>query len=259
MNKINKEIKDLLDKELEYRDHYAELSYDKPDPLLVASRYKDESVVLLCALYGYGKASLIVKFLETLNFDLLNESDETIKKELDSHYYRFQNSEDIISSFIALKRLKQQESLNTIFVEAYKKENNILEGIDRLIKTIQNAYPHNSQGYKFLLSSPLKRDKKGKIKLIGNSPYKRWNMFLRWVIRDDNLDLGLWQGIDKQDLILPLDTHTFNVSKRLGLLTRKTYDLKSAVEITEKLKVFDKKDPIKYDFVLYRIGQEKLI
>ncbi|MGB5791469.1 DUF2400 family protein, partial [Poseidonibacter sp.] len=73
------------------------------------------------------------------------------------------------------------------------------------------------------------------------------------------LDMGLWSGIDKKDLLLPLDTHTFKVSQKLGLLTRKTYDLKSAILITEKLREFDDADPIKYDFALYRIGQEKIL
>ena len=84
-------------------------------------------------------------------------------------------------------------------------------------------------------------------------------MFLRWMVRSDELDLGLWNGVNKKDLILPLDTHTFKVSQKLGLLNRKTYDLKSALEITSALKKFDINDPIKYDFALYRIGQEKIL
>ena len=84
-------------------------------------------------------------------------------------------------------------------------------------------------------------------------------MFLRWMVRNDNLDMGLWKSVNKKDLILPLDTHTFKVSQKLGLLTRKTYDLKSAVLITEKLREFDPLDPIKYDFAIYRLGQEKLL
>ena len=84
-------------------------------------------------------------------------------------------------------------------------------------------------------------------------------MFLRWMVRDDNIDMGLWSGINRADLIMPLDTHTFNVSKKLGLLERKTYDLQAAIELTETLKGFDKEDPLKYDFAIYRIGQEKLI
>ena len=253
------DIKKLLDKEVSSRNSDDELSYDKPDPLLVASRYKDESIILLCALFAYGKASLIVKFLDSLDFSLLNESEEVIEKELQNHYYRFQNKTDVITAFKAFRRIKQEDSLNNIFVDAYKKEENVLEGIDALIKKIKTVNPHVSQGYTFLISNEFKRDKQGAIKEIGNAPYKRWNMFLRWMVRRDELDLGLWKGIDKKDLVLPLDTHTFKVSQKLGLLNRKTYDLKSALEITAKLKEFDSSDPIKYDFALYRIGQESIL
>ncbi|AXH15391.1 TIGR02757 family protein [Malaciobacter mytili] len=252
-------IKELLDNEVCTRNQDCELTYDKPDPLLVASRYKDEYIILLCALFAYGKASLIVKFLDSLDFSLLEQSEQEINKALDSFYYRFQNSEDIKTIFKTFKRLKQMDSLNNLFLSAYKKENNVLEGIDFLIKKIYEVSNYNSQGFTFLVSSAFKRDKNNNIKEIGNAPYKRWNMFLRWMVRNDSLDLGLWSGINKSDLILPLDTHTFQVSQKLGLLNRKTYDLKSALLVTEKLKEFDNNDPIKYDFALYRIGQEKII
>ncbi len=258
MTKKDKEIKELLDNEVLNRNNNHELSYDKPDPLLVASRYKDEYIILLCALFAYGKASLIVKFLDTLDFSLLDKSEEEIDDKLENFYYRFQNSEDIKTIFKTFGKMKKEESLNNIFLEGYKKNNCVLEGLDSLINKIHQIANYRSQGFTFLVSSPLKRDKEGKIKYIGNAPYKRWNMFLRWMVRKDELDLGLWNRIDKKDLILPLDTHTFKVSLKLGLLKRKTYDLKSAIEITEKLKSFNKKDPIKYDFALYRIGQEKL-
>ena len=84
-------------------------------------------------------------------------------------------------------------------------------------------------------------------------------MFLRWMVRNDNLDMGLWTKVDKKDLILPLDTHTFKVSQKLGLLDRKSYDLKSAIIITQELKKLDPQDPIKYDFAIYRLGQEGII
>lgn len=259
MTTEDKKIKELLDKEVSQRNNNTELNYDKPDPLMVASRYDDEFIILLCALFAYGNAKLIVKFLDSLDFSLLERSDEIIDKELNNHYYRFQNAQDIKTVFKIFKRLKNQDSLNSIFVNAYKKDNNILEGIDALIQKIHNTSNHKSQGFTFLISSPFKRDKLGSIKELGNAPYKRWNMFLRWMVRDDNLDLGLWSGINKKDLILPLDTHTFKVSQKLGLLDRQSYDLKSALLITEKLKEFDKFDPIKYDFSLYRIGQEKIL
>ncbi|RXJ96113.1 TIGR02757 family protein [Malaciobacter molluscorum] len=253
------DIKKLLDSEVCNRNNNCELSYDKPDPLLVASRYKDEYAILLCALFGYGKASLIVKFLDSLDFTLLTQNEKIIDKELNNYYYRFQNSIDIKMIFKTFRRLKQIDSLNNIFFDAYKKENNILEGIDALIEIIYKVANYNSQGFTFLVSNRLKRDKTQTIKYIGNAPYKRWNMFLRWMVRRDNLDLGLWEKIDKKDLLIPLDTHTFKVSQKLKLLNRKTYDLMSVVQLTNKLKEFDKTDPVKYDFALYRIGQEKLI
>ncbi len=252
-------IKELLDKEVNARNSIFELNYDRPDPLIVARRYKDEYVILLCTLFAYGNANLIVKFLDSFDFSLLEKDEKTIDKALDRFYYRFQSSDDIKVIFKTFSKMKKEYSLEDLFFSGYKKEENVLEGIDKMIQEIHNIASYSSQGFKFLVSSPFKRDKKGFIKDIGNAPYKRWNMFLRWMVRDDNLDLGLWKKVNKKDLILPLDTHTFKVSQKLGLLNRKTYDLKSAILITQKLKEFDKNDPIKYDFALYRIGQEKIL
>lgn len=247
----------MLDKEVQARNHQNELCCNKPDPLMVAKKYNDEYISLICALFAYGNANKIVEFLTSLDFSLLKCSEEIIKKELQHHYYRFQNSSDISSFFIAIRRLQQIDSLENIFKKGYDKESNILEGISSIIQSVLEVYEYYSEGYKFLVGTALKRDKQGVIKYKGNSPYKRYNMFLRWMVREDNLDMGLWKGVEKKDLILPLDTHTFKVSYKLGLLTRKTYDLQSAIVITQKLKEFDLKDPIKYDFALYRIGQEK--
>jgi uncharacterized protein (TIGR02757 family) len=95
-------------------------------------------------------------------------------------------------------------------------------------------------------------------KVTSAGTYKRYMMYLRWMVRKDALDMGLWSKIDKKDLLMPLDTHTFQVSRRLGLLNRKTYDMKASIELTDTLRTFDVTDPIKYDFALYRLGQEKL-
>ena len=103
MTKKDMEIKTLLDIEVENRNKDFEISYDKPDPLLVARRYEDEFVILLCALFAYGNAKLIVKFLDSLDFSLLEKSDEIIDKELNNHYYRFQNAQDIKIVFKPLK------------------------------------------------------------------------------------------------------------------------------------------------------------
>ena len=244
-------IKDILDKEVQKRDTLTELSLDKPDPLLIAKKYKDEYISLICSLFAYGNAKQIVKFLSTLDFDILNKSDEEIFKKLHNHYYRFQNSKDVANFFITIKRLKNENSLEDIFLKGYEKKNSIIDGLYSIISKIYQINSYNSRGYLFLI---------GKIPTFKNdSPYKRWNMFLRWMVRKDNLDLGLWERVSKKDLIIPLDTHTFNISKKLGLLHRKTYDFKAAIELTNKLKEFDENDPIKYDFALYRIGQEKIL
>lgn len=245
-------IKELLDAEAKKRDDINEVSLDKLDPILVAKRYKDANISLICALFAYGGVKQIVKFLDSLDFELLKKSDDEIKEALKNHYYRFQKSEDVIALFIALKRLNETSSLEEIFCDAYANESNVIHGVNALIENINALYPHDSQGYRFLIS-------KITIKTKGAGALKRWMMFLRWMVREDNIDMGLWNNVDKKDLIMPLDTHTFNVSKRLGLLSRKTYDLQAAIELTEMLKSFDEKDPLKYDFALYRIGQEKIL
>ena len=240
-----------MDKEVEARNHSAEISLDKPDPLLIASQYHNETIALICALFAYGNARLIVKFLQSLDFSLLDASDEMIKKTLSSHYYRFQNAQDVSTLFIALKRLKNVDSIENIFYEGYRKEENVLDGLWHFIETLKSMERHKSRGYDFLVGSVPQ-------KTSGMGTYKRYMMYLRWMVRGDALDMGLWSKIDKKDLLMPLDTHTFKVSQRLGLLKRKTYDMKAVVELTQRLKTFDNTDPIKYDFALYRMGQEKI-
>lgn len=89
-----------------------------------------------------------------------------------------------------------------------------------------------------------------------NSSAKRLNMFLRWMVRSDKrkVDFGIWKSISPAELMLPLDVHTGNVGRKLGLLKREQNDWKAVEEITETLRQFDKKDPIKYDFALFGLG-----
>ncbi len=244
-------IKKLLDEEVKKRNKPDEVNADKLDPILVAKRYKDPTVSLICALFAYGNVKQIVKFLDSLDFSLLEKSDKEVKKVLKNHYYRFQKSEDVIALFIALKRLNEETTLEKVFKHGYTKKLSVIDGIHSLIGTIKKLYPHNTQGYNFLVSKVTTKTK-------GAGALKRWMMYLRWMVREDNIDMGLWSGIDRADLIMPLDTHTFKVGQKLGLLKRKTYDLEAAIELTNTLKTFDKNDPLKYDFALYRIGQEKL-
>ena len=245
------EIKKLLDKEIENRDRACELSYDKPDPLMVAKRYNDEYISLICALFAYGNAKLIVKFLDSLDFSLLEQNEDTIRKELSSFYYRFQKPKDVVDIFLTIKRLKEIDSIENIVYSGYKKEQNLLDGLWNLINTIREITSSDTHGFNFFFLKPAS-------KISGAGTYKRYFMYFRWMARKNSLDMGLWSKIDKKDLIMPLDTHVFNVSRRLNLLSRKSCDLKASLELTNTLKTFDATDPLKYDFAIYRLGQEKL-
>lgn len=246
------DIKKRLDIEVSYRNTKDEVSRDNLDPIIVAYKYKDPTISLICALFSYGNVVQIVKFLESLDFSLLTQSDETIRKALQSHYYRFQKSEDIVALFIALKRLKNVGSVEEIFLRGYLVNHSVIAGVNAMIETLEELYPYSSRGYTFLIGKITKKTK-------GAGALKRWMMYLRWMVREDNIDMGLWSGVNKADLIMPLDTHTFNLSKKLGLLQRKTYDLEAAIELTKTLRSFDGDDPLKYDFPLYRLGQKKLL
>lgn len=246
------DVKARLDEEVLKRNSTDEISEENLDPILVAHRYRDPTISLICALFAYGNVKQIVKFLDSLDFSLLDKSDEEIQLAFKSHYYRFQKGEDVIALFIALKRLNASGSLEKVFMDGYKTKHSTIDGIHSCITTILSLYPHSSQGYNFLIGKVTTKTK-------GAGALKRWMMFLRWMVRKDNIDMGLWSGVNKADLIMPLDTHTFKVGQRLGLLKRKSYDLEAAIELTQTLKTFDKKDPLKYDFALYRLGQEKIL
>jgi uncharacterized protein (TIGR02757 family) len=244
MQSKNKNLQKTLNYYYNQRNSASEVTSDKPDPILIAKKYSDEYISLICALFSYGNVKSIVKFLSSLDYSF----DEAINDK----YYRFQNTKDVQQFFVSIIRLKNIDSIESIFYSGYKKEHNILDGLLKLITTLYSLNDYKSRGYRFLIGKmPTK-------KLIGESTYKRWNMYFRWMVRDDNIDLGLWKNIDKKDLIMPLDVHTFNISKKMGLLTRDRYDLYSSVLLTQKLKEFDIKDPVKYDFSLYRLGQERV-
>ena len=239
------DVIELLKKEASSRNTLDELSDERPDPLMVAKKYNDEYISLICALFAYGNAKLIVKFLDNLDFTLLeNEKDTT-----DSPYYRFQSTQDVKEFFKTMRLLKASTSIEKKFYEGYKTNYNVMEGLASIISYMYDLNPYRSRGYEFLI---------GKIPTSkSNSPYKRWHMYLRWMVRLDSLDMGLWSSVDKKDLLVPLDTHTFNVGKKLGLIKRKSYDFKAVLELTESFKKIDIQDPVKFDFALYRLGQEK--
>ncbi|MCK9423338.1 MAG: TIGR02757 family protein [Bacteroidales bacterium] len=108
----------------------------------------------------------------------------------------------------------------------------------------------------FLNTLHLKRSEKHIANPARGSSAKRLNMFLRWMVRNDNngVDFGIWKNLDPAKLICPLDVHSARVARKLGLLSRKINDWKAAEELTANLRKFDLKDPVKYDFALFGLG-----
>ncbi|MBK1972942.1 TIGR02757 family protein [Campylobacter sp. TTU-622] len=247
-NLINLKIK--LD-ELAREKNNSKALFSAPDPLQVAKIHNDEFIALICALFAYGNAKNMLNFLKKLDFNLINLNEEQIHKKCKKLKYRFQNEQDIVQIFITFRRLKQEISLNELFTKAYQKEENILDAILVFIQKVKMLNNYESYGYTFFFSKSFEN--------IPKSPLKRYNMFLRWMVRKDNLDMGLFDKIHTKDLLMPLDIHTFKTSIALGLIKRKVYDFKSVLELTNKLKEFDFYDPVKYDFALYRLGQSKEI
>ena len=105
-----------------------------------------------------------------------------------------------------------------------------------------------SLGIKFMFPIPEK-----------GSACKRMNLFLRWMVRKDELDFGLWNEIQTNKLIIPVDTHVARICRNLKITKRKNVNWLMAEEITNKLKSYDPIDPVKYDFAICHIGMRKMI
>lgn len=222
-----------------------------PDPLLIARELPDDAA-LICALFAYGNVKAIVGFLRSLDFSLLDADEQTIAAALNNHRYRFQTPSDVAALFAGLARLRRSGvQLRTLFEATYQNEG-FLCALSALIGTVREAVGTQSGGIGFLIGQPFDCRALG-----GVSALKRWLMFLRWMVRREAPDLGRWQAVNPADLLMPLDTHTFRLGRELGLIARKSSDLKAAIELTDALKKFDPADPLKYDFALYRLGQQE--
>lgn len=247
----NTGIKDLLD---EYARKYDTIDFIKNDPSKFIHLYKNNQDIeiagFIASMFAYGKRELFIRLLETfltpdknlkdyiLDFDENNEL-------LQNFNYRFSKGVDFIQILKILQKLYlQKESLYSLFRYSYEKNNTIagmLSGVADYFYS--NVTMEITPGFYHLLPNPVK-----------GGAMKRMNMMLRWFVRKSPVDKGIWTFIDKSELIIPLDIHVGNISRQLGLLTRKNNDMKSAVEITENLKKFDSQDPVKYDFALFGIG-----
>lgn len=163
----------------------------------------------------------------------------------DRFVYRTFNGLDVQVFVLAIRNLLlEYGSLeNAFFYPIHSQPNDMSFIISRFKKRFFN-FDHPSRARKHL-PDPLK-----------NSAAKRINMFLRWMVRNDKngVDFGIWKNIGADKLICPLDLHSGEVARKLGLLTRRQNDWKSATELTQNLLTFDPCDPVKYDFALFGLG-----
>lgn len=227
-------------------EKYETKDFIKSDPIQFPHRFKDKKDIEISAfissLFAFGKREQFIKKLDFI-FSLCSTPMELIvdfkKYNLDNFLYRFIKSEDLIELLRLLNVLYIQDksSLEELF-----NTKNIVQIINYFYS---NSSCSNNLGFCFMFAKPE-----------NNSAMKRINMFLRWMIRNGEVDLGIWKSYKKDELLIPLDTHVARISRHFGLLKRKQNDFRAVIELTEKLKEFDENDPIKYDFALFGLGVE---
>ena len=157
--------------------------------------------------------------------------------------HRTFNSKDLGYFIKAIKNIYSNHGgMESIFSTHATKDS--LQPAIHEFKSVFFELPHESRTEKHV-SDPFK-----------NSAAKRINMFLRWMVRNDNagVDFGLWKNLKPAQLSCPLDVHSGNVARKLGLLKRKMNDAKALHELDLNLRRLDSKDPVKYDFALFGIG-----
>lgn len=234
--------------------------YSSDDPVWILHDLKSkkdiEVLAFIISCFSYGRVEFIVDFISRLTFSINKEIFEFIinynpskdRKYISGFYYRFNTENDLSELFRCLSVvLKKYNNLENLFLEKYSvTEDNILTPLNHFAKTF-NSFGRIGQKSSFRYLVPVPEN---------NSACKRLNLFLRWLVRKDNIDFGLWENVSKSKLIIPVDTHVFRVSRELGLINRKSCDLKFALTLTDTLKKFDSNDPVKYDFALCHVGIE---
>lgn len=252
-----------LKKKLEY--HYK--AYDKtkisPDPLEFLHRYKDPRDIeisgLISSTFAFGNIKQIIVILEKLHkimgkspYEYIEKFNiEKQRKKFNGLYHRFFTTEDILTLFLVLHEIIiTYGSIKYMFLMYYfDRDENLKSCISLFSQNMTHRFIKHSEltnGLKFMFPDPAK-----------GSACKRINLFLRWMIRKDELDFGLWTEFSTDKLIIPIDTHIAKISIVLGLTKMKTVSWLMSEEITSNLKKFDKIDPIKYDFALCHIGMRK--
>ena len=246
------DIRDFLDEK--YLKFNTE-EFIKTDPIQIPKQFSEKENIeisgFMAATIAWGQRKTIInnslkliKLMDNNPVDFLLNAGNNDFRHFNDFKHRTFNGEDCIFFLRSLQNIyKYNGGLENVVTSAYKKHGNIKDTLIDFRKVFFSIdFPERSNRH---FSNVEK-----------NSAAKRLNMFLRWMVRKDNrgVDFGIWKEINSADLYIPLDVHSGNVSRKLGILKRKQNDWKAVEELTLKLREFDRNDPIKYDFALFGLG-----
>ncbi len=249
MNKT--ELKSFLDEKV---IQYNTLEFIDSDPVQIPHQFslKEDIEIagFLTATIAWGNRKMIInnsrRMMEMLGnspYDFVMEHNDSQLQKLDSFVHRTFNSDDFKTFVRALQNIyTKHNGLESAF--AKKQQALTMQPAIAEFKKLFFEVAHQQRAMKHV-SDPLQ-----------GSAAKRINMFLRWMVRQDNkgVDFGIWNSIPTAALSCPLDVHSGNVARKLGLLTRKQNDGKALAELDTALRLLDADDPVKYDFALFGLG-----
>lgn len=245
------ELKDFLDCKVEL---YNNLKFIESDPIQIPHQFsKKEDIEIagfLTATIAWGNRKSIINnakrmmdLLDHSPHEFITEHQESDLERLEPFVHRTFNGYDFVQFIKSLRHIyHKHNSIEVVFAQ-YAAEDSLQHSIHEF-KRVFFEIPHLERTKKHV-SDPLK-----------NSAAKRINMFLRWMVRHDNngVDFGIWKSISPALLSCPLDVHSGNVARKLGLLKRKQNDGKALAELDNALRQLDPSDPVKYDFALFGLG-----
>jgi uncharacterized protein (TIGR02757 family) len=233
---------------------YNRRCYVYPDPLEFLYGFQDpldvEVVGLIASSLAYGNVKQILRSVSLVlekmgpspSAFLLNAPLNRIAGTFADFKHRFTTGQDIARLLRGVKRvIEKHGSLQQCFLSGlHPNDHNVIPALSAFVR---NIFPEECD---FLIPTPGR-----------GSACKRLNLFLRWMVRRDDVDPGGWDGVSPSKLLVPLDTHMHRIALTLGLTKRKQADLRTAVEITEAFRKLSPSDPVRYDFVLTRFGIRK--
>ena len=244
-------LKEFLDDKVIQYNHP---SFIATDPIQIPHRYSlkedIEISAFLTATIAWGNRKMIInnagRMMELLGnspYDFVINHNEQQLEKLGSFVHRTFNGIDFAYFIKALQHIyTHHTSLEAVFSK-YAEPDSLQNAIHHF-KAVFFELQHPSRTQKHL-SDPLK-----------GSAAKRINMFLRWMVRKDTagVDFGIWKTLSPSQLSCPLDVHSGNTARKLGLLNRKQNDAKALLELDTSLRKLDAGDPVKYDFALFGLG-----